>query len=308
MNTLKKLITYSLIAVAGPTCMAAEPAVYGRLYPERNDDLSWENRTVAFRVYGPKTQQNGEKSYGYDIFLKYPGKGLVLEELYGNQCSRENWRKADSLKQIDPELSRKFQETFNYHINHGKGMDCYAVGSTLGCGVPAVLTGDSILYPWCYEKVDIIENGPDRFRARLQFAPKIIEGDTVTEIRTIVLDADSHLNYSEVTYQGATHPLTVVTGFPRRDNGPTYANAKKGIIALVDPTQGPDNGKILVGLKMLNRNNGTFERENHLLISATLRPGEPLRYYWGYAWDITDITTLDAWIRYLTRFPAAPRR
>lgn len=302
MYTLKNLIFYIALIATGLPCFSQNQSAYGRVFPERNDDLAWENEVVAFRAYGPQTQKNGEKSFGYDIFLKYPGKGMVLEELYGNQCSADNWRKVDSLRKIDPAMAQKFQDSFTYHIDHGKGMDCYAVGPTLGCGVPAVMTGDSIVFPWCYDKVDILENGPERFKARLTFAPKVIEGDTITEVRTIVLDSKSHLNYSEVNYLGARHPLTVVTGFPRRDNGETFTNADKGIIALTDPTQGPDNGKIFVGLIMLNHNDGIFEKDNHLLISTTLQPQQPLRYYWGYAWDKTDIPTLDAWVKYLTSF------
>lgn len=303
MYTLKNLIFYIALIGTGLPCFSQNQSAYGRVFPERNDDLGWENEVVAFRAYGPQTQKNGEKSFGYDIFLKYPGKGMVLEELYGNQCSADNWRKVDSLRKIDPAMAQKFQDSFTYHIDHGKGMDCYAVGPTLGCGVPAVMTGDSIVFPWCYDKVDILENGPDRFKARMTFAPKVIDGDTITEVRTIVLDSRSHLNYSEVNYLGARHPLTVVTGFPRRDNGSTYTNADKGIIALTDPTQGPDNGKIFAGLIMMNPNDNIFEKYNHLLISTTLQPQQPLRYYWGYAWDRTDIPTLDAWAKYLTSFP-----
>lgn len=303
MDSLKNLIFYIALIGTGLPCFSQNQSAYGRVFPERNDDLGWENEVVAFRAYGPQTQKNGEKSFGYDIFLKYPGKGMVLEELYGNQCSADNWRKVDSLRKIDPAMAQKFQDSFTYHIDHGKGMDCYAVGPTLGCGVPAVMTGDSIVFPWCYDKVDILENGPDRFKARMTFAPKVIDGDTITEVRTIELDSRSHLNYSEVNYLGARHPLTVVTGFPRRDNGSTYTNADKGIIALTDPTQGPDNGKIFAGLIMMNPNDNIFEKYNHLLISTTLQPQQPLRYYWGYAWDRTDIPTLDAWAKYLTSFP-----
>lgn len=55
-----------------------ETQVTGRLYPERADDVAWENEKVGFRIYGPATQAKGERSFGYDIFFKYPDKGLVL--------------------------------------------------------------------------------------------------------------------------------------------------------------------------------------------------------------------------------------
>lgn len=283
----------------GVPFMDYEPNVYGRVYPQRNDDLSWENDLVAFRVYGPKTQKNGERSYGYDIFTKYPGTGIVLPELYGNQCSPRNWAKVDSLRKIDPKLAKDFENTFTYHLDHGKGMDCYAVGATLGCGVPAIILGDSIVYPWCYEKADIIDNGPDRFKVRLTFAPKFVDGDSITEVRTITLDKGSHLNYSEVTYEGMTKPLKVVTGFPRRGKPVTFTDRKSGIVAVADPTQGDGNGKILVGLRMVNKADAVIDRDNHTLVGTTLKPGDRLAYYWGYAWDKTDIPDMDSWIKYL---------
>lgn len=286
------------LAATAAFASAAESAdndtsVRGRVYPERNDDLAWENDLVAFRVYGPETQKRGERSFGYDIFCKYPDKGMVLEELYGNQCSPSNWAKVDSLRKIARKLAKDFENSFTYHIDHGKGMDCYAVGPTLGCGVPAILTGDSICYPWCYTKVDIVENGPDRFRALLTFEPKVIDGDTITERRTITLEKGSRFNYSEVTYEGMTKPLTVVTGFPRRGNPETYTSGSDGIIVLADPTQGDGNGRILVGLRVLNPVDTVFEKDNHTLVSVSLRPGEKLRYHWGYEWDRTGAGTLE---------------
>ena len=36
----------------------------GRFYPERVDDVAWENDRTAFRTYGPALQANGEKACG----------------------------------------------------------------------------------------------------------------------------------------------------------------------------------------------------------------------------------------------------
>ena len=38
----------------------------GRYYPERVDDVAWENDLVAFRTYGPALQKSGERAFGYD--------------------------------------------------------------------------------------------------------------------------------------------------------------------------------------------------------------------------------------------------
>ncbi|MGN0257355.1 MAG: DUF4861 family protein, partial [Bacteroides sp.] len=40
----------------------------GRQYPERLDDMAWENDKVGFRAYGPALQARGERGFGYDLF------------------------------------------------------------------------------------------------------------------------------------------------------------------------------------------------------------------------------------------------
>lgn len=290
-------ILFTLISVI---TFSAFPQVSGRVYPERNDDLSWENDLVAFRVYGPQTQKNRERSYGYDLFLKHHDKGQVLERLYAAQCSPENWRKVDSLRKIDPVVAKDFENSFTYHLDHGLGMDCYAVGPTLGCGVAAILKGDSIIYPWCYESVEILENGPDRFKAMLVFAPKRIGDDEgVVERRIITLDNGSHLNQCEVSYEGLTVPQTVVVGFPMRMEGTQYCDVAKGIIAITDPTQGPDNGIIFLGAVCSNPCTKAFICDNHWVLASEISPGETFSYLWGFAWDRTDIKEYSQWIQYL---------
>lgn len=278
------------------------PCVYGRVYPERNDDLSYENDVVAFRIYGPKTQRNGERSFGYDIFAKYPDSGLVLPILYGNQCSSANWAKMDSLRKADPAKAKSFEESFTYHIDHGQGADFYAVGATLGCGVAALLDDDGkIAYPWCYEKVDILENGPEKFVAMLTFAPVVIGEDTIVERRKLTLDKGSYLNECEVTYEGLSKPRTIVAGVPRRDDGRSFQSKNLGILAYEDPTQRMDSGKIFTGVVFPNGVEKMYEDQGHILGATTIRPGETFTYKWGNAWSKGRIPTFDAWLNYLTR-------
>jgi len=42
----------------------------GRLYPERVDDIAWENDRGAYRCYGPALQRTGEDAYGIDVWVK----------------------------------------------------------------------------------------------------------------------------------------------------------------------------------------------------------------------------------------------
>lgn len=282
-------------------CPAVPSPVTGRVHPERNDDLAWENDLVAFRAYGPATQRNSERSFGYDIFFKYPGSP-VLDTLYAAQCSPANWARVDSLKRVDPEAAREFEQSFTYHIDHGKGMDCFAVGPTLGAGVAALVENDSILFPWCYREVEILENGPDRFRARLTFNPVTIGTDTVIEVREISLEKGSHLNKCTVRYDGLKAPRRIVFGFPRRDDTPYHTDPSGRVLAYTSPVQGEGNGRARLAIVRPDGVGPVSEKENHILGTATYIPGTGFTYWWGYDWDKISPMSEDEWMEYLTTF------
>ena len=44
--------------------------VCGRQYPERVDDIAWENDRGAYRLYGPALQKSGERAFGNDVWVK----------------------------------------------------------------------------------------------------------------------------------------------------------------------------------------------------------------------------------------------
>ncbi|MCM1490204.1 MAG: DUF4861 domain-containing protein [Muribaculum sp.] len=284
------------------TVHSYEAAVAGRLYPERADDVAWENEIVGFRIYGPATQAKGEESYGYDIFFKYPDKGLVLERLYEPETNPATWEKHDSLAAIDPRLAEEFVKTFSYHLDHGLGMDCYAVGPTLGAGVAALLDNDSISFPWCYSKAEVLDNGPIRFSVALDFAPRVVGNDTITERRIISLDSGSHLNRCTVWFDGLSTEKDIAVGFPLRDESDVVADTKKGILAYADPTQGPDNGKALLGLVTDRQDSEYIVKEGHALLKCKLQPHQRFTYRWGFAWDRTDIKDMTTWESILSSY------
>lgn len=279
-----------------------QTTIWGQIYFNRRDDISYENELVGFRIYGPGTQKAGEKAFGYDIFFKHPTEELIVPQLYAPETDPAVWAKVDSLRSISSELADEFIHSFSYHVDHGLGMDCYAVGPTLGAGVAALANADSIFYPWCYEKAEIIENGPKRFTVRLDFAPVIIEGDTVTEHRIISLDSGSHLNKTTVWYDGLTKPMDIVAGFPLRDDFKPVADSQLGWLAYSDPTQGPDNGRAMLGIVLATPANELEKRDGHILLKSGYRPGEEFLYWWGFAWDRADIDNFDEWQNYLRNF------
>lgn len=289
----------------------------GRCYPERMDDMAWENDLVAFRAYGPALQAKGERGFGYDLFTKYNTTEPMLEAMYAKELDKETLAKIAELKKTDPKAAAELSRERSYHIDHGYGMDCYAVGPTLGAGVAALMVNDTIIYPWCYKNQEILDNGPLRFTVKLEFTPLTVKGDsTVVETRLITLDAGSHLNKTVVSYSNLKETLPIVAGIVLHEpDGAVVADAANGYITYVDPTTGPDNDKIFMGAAVpavvkdaktvLFSEKEKKERNNadgHVLAVSDYEPGSEYVYYWGFAWDKADIKTADAWNRYMADF------
>ena len=289
----------------------------GRCYPERMDDMAWENDLVAFRAYGPALQAKGERGFGYDLFTKYNTTEPMLEAMYAKELDKETLAKIAELKKTDPKAAAELSRERSYHIDHGYGMDCYAVGPTLGAGVAALMVNDTIIYPWCYKNQEILDNGPLRFTVKLEFTPLTVKGDsTVVETRLITLDAGSHLNKTAVSYSNLKETLPIVAGIVLHEpDGAVVADAANGYITYVDPTTGPDNGKIFMGAAVpavvkdaktvLFSEKEKKERNNadgHVLAVSDYEPGSEYVFYWGFAWDKADIKTADAWNRYMADF------
>lgn len=320
-----KVIFPAAIAAGGTatyTIQAGTPEAFdvkacGRCYPERMDDMAWENDLVAFRAYGPALQAKGERGFGYDLFTKYNTTEPMLEAMYAKELDKETLAKIAELKKTDPKAAAELSRERSYHIDHGYGMDCYAVGPTLGAGVAALMVNDTIIYPWCYKNQEILDNGPLRFTVKLEFTPLTVKGDsTVVETRLITLDAGSHLNKTAVSYSNLKETLPIVAGIVLHEpDGAVVADAANGYITYVDPTTGPDNGKIFMGAAVpavvkdaktvLFSEKEKKERNNadgHVLAVSDYEPGSEYVYYWGFAWDKADIKTADAWNRYMADF------
>lgn len=285
----------SIYTIQRGTPMEIKVKSCGRQYPERLDDVAWENDLVGFRVYGPALQATGERGFGYDLFAKYNTSEQVLESFYAGE--------------LDHSVS--------YHIDHGFGMDCYAVGPTLGAGVAALMVNDSIVYPWCYRRQEVLNNGPLRFTVKLDFPPIVVGQDSaVVESRLITLDAGSHLNRTVVSYTNLNKLLPVATGIVLHEpEDAVVADAANGYMTYVDPTTGHGNGKIFVGAVFPNtvkeikvvlfseqekkqRNNA----DGHVLAIRDYEPEIDYVYYWGFAWNKADIKTADAWNQYIKDF------
>lgn len=265
---------------------AVAPKVYGRLFRERADDMTWENERGAYRAYGPKLQKNGERAFGYDIWTKSV-PDLVLEKRYILN-NRKN---------------------ISFHRDHGDGMDVYTVGPTLGGGTNALLDADgSILYPWAYSEFEILEQGPLRFQVRLIYPPMTAEkGIPAAEERVITLDAGDWLNRTDVTYHGLTEPRQMVAGqVVHRQNPKGYElDSANGITAYADLTENAEagNGIIFVGTVAADDAEPVYlplaepvgDAVGHAVLKTTVENGNPFSYYWGSGWSKGGMPTMEEW-------------
>ena len=273
--------------------------VYGRQYPERLDDIAWENDKAAYRAYGPALQQTGEKAYGYDVFTKSVSE-LVVEDRYAMDLDPDTRAMIKQLREEGKKAEAdSLANAISYHIDHGNGMDCYAVGPTLGGGTAALMPDSAIVYPYCYRNFEILDNGPLRFTVKLEYNPLTIDGDTtVVETRLIQLDKGSHLNRTTVSYTSLKKDYPIGVGLVLHEAFPDrYSmNQEGGYIAYSDPTTEPksDNGIIYMGAVFPNALElakvQLFDKLvsgaiGHVLGINTYQPGDEFEYYWGSAWS-----------------------
>lgn len=325
MNGRKESIT--VLHTATAINNASSQAVYGRMYPERQNDFSFENDLVAYRIYGPGTSAKGEKLYGYDIFLKRK-TGLTLDNLYAKQCDNEMWNTVSKLRRMGQrELADDvYQYGFCYHVDHGEGMDIYKVGSTLGAGTNALMHKGEIIYPWCFQRAELLDSGPLRLTVRLTFPVKKINGTNITEVRLLSIDKGSRMVRAMVTYEelpATSSDYSFICGIAvHKENPSAYLlNKENGCIAYEDLGD-PDiyrkkdrakldqqKGHTFIGCIMPSASDCRyipFEKETsgatgHVIATSS----KPATYYFGYAWDGNEnpaIRSLDEWQDYLNLY------
>ena len=304
--------TYT-IAVGEP--ISVEPAVFGRHYPERVDDMTWENDRSAYRAYGPALQARGERAFGYDIWVKRVPE-LVVEQRYAKHLDADIQKEVNQLRK-----ARKYKEanelfhSASFHVDHGDGLDCYSVGPTLGGGTTALMQGNDIIYPYCWKEYEIMENGPLRFTVKLTYHPLVVGKDSVVETRIISLEKGSQLNKTTISYVGLSKAAPVATGIViHAENPEAYTlEESKGYIAYADLTDNikNDNGIIYVGAvvpkKIKEAKAALFTPKEakergalgHVLAISNYNPDSKYTYYWGSGWSKYGFESMEDWTEYL---------
>ena len=294
------------------TIVTGEPKAYrldvnGRIYPNREDDLTWENDRNAWRFYGPKMHNKGVS--GFDIFTKnvtYP----IQDQLYNNELTSYGVNERLKKQGRGGEWAQIHRDLYTYHRNKGQGMDAYTVGRTLGAGAPALLQGNELLMPDVYEKAEILDNGPLRFTVRQQ----MYEANGVRETRLISQDKGTHLARCIVTYEPASGDSQTLNGkFPcagiavHESQPQAYTiNKKYGYITYSDALDTPkgQNGQLFIGLlfpekmkalkylPLSEKRNGAV---GHVVGVSNGQMSNGLTYYFGTGWSLYDVPNQQVW-------------
>lgn len=271
----------------------ADTVAVAAFYPQRKDDLAWENDRSAYRAYGPALQQSGERAFGYDI-----------------------WTKSVDHPVVSDRYDKAFNHDLSFHEDHGDGMDVYSVGPTLGGGTAALLDSlCEIVYPYCFEKYEIVDNGPLRVNLSLTYGPVAVDSDSaVVEHRLISLDKGSYLNRTVVSYEGLSKPRRVAPGIVLHCQNPDgYALLpKESVMAYADLTdnESAGNGIIFVGVVAPQADTLSVDRLpkpegdaiGHLLAKSLYEPGDEYTYYWGSGWSKGSMPDWQSWKDYLASF------
>ncbi|MCF0198926.1 MAG: DUF4861 family protein [Bacteroidaceae bacterium] len=287
------------------TIVRGEPKTYrldcnGRIYPNREDDLAWENDRNAWRFYGPKMHNKGVN--GFDIFTKnvaYP----IQDVLYQSELTSYGVNEQLKKQGRGGEWNQLHRDNYTYHRDRGQGMDAYTVGATLGAGAPALMNGNELILPDVYEKAEILDNGPLRFRVRLT----MYEQNGVREVRLISQDRGSHFARCEVTYEGVSQATPVCAGMVVHESYPfgCIINKKNNYIAygdILDTPQGT-NGQLFIGCLFLDKTKLSYlpmtEKKSgavgHVIGQQTYQPGSVFVYYFGTGWSKYDVPNMAVW-------------
>ncbi|MDO4980953.1 MAG: DUF4861 domain-containing protein [Prevotellaceae bacterium] len=285
-----------------------QPKIYvtGRQYPERVDDIAWENDRTAYRIYGPALQRNKERAFGVDVWVKNT-PDLEVEKRYVTELSNHSAIEA-LKKEGKTQEALDMEEATTYHFDHGYGLDCYKVGPTLGGGAPALMDNGELVLPYCYRDYQILDNGPLRFTVRVDYNPTSIGKDkNIVEHRIISLDKGSNFNRCTVWYDGLSEKRDMAAGIVVHPEDTETMHLASNMALYADPTDNPtkQNFQIFVGLlfpKGIDYTRYLYteqDRQNgnagHVIGVKSYTPGTRFTYYFGSAWSKNDVRTMDEW-------------
>lgn len=287
----------------------------GKHYPQRVDDVAWENDRTAYRAYGPALQATGEQAFGYDVWAKRCEQPVV-EKRYDMELNPSTLAKIAELSKTDAAAAKQLRESTTYHADHGNGLDFYKVGPTLGAGTSAFFVDSALVYPYCYKTQEILDNGPLRFTVKLVYNPLTVKGSSTIETRIISLDAGSQLNKAVISFTNINESLPLATGIVLHEGSNDYLmSTEKGFIAYADPKD-KVNGQLYVGAVFPSTVKSTLVMpftgkeaskikggaNGHLLAISDYLPNHSFTYYFGSGWSKWGFKTSADWYKYIEQY------
>jgi len=258
---------------------------FGRFVPERKDDFAWENDRIAFRMYGPALA-NENPSNGVDIWLKKTEK-LIVDQFYNDDLNNKK----------------------SYHVDHGEGLDCYAVRHTLGAGGIAPFINDTLWVGNHYITQRVLDNGPLRTTFVLTYNNLPVGKKIFSKEITISLDAGSQLNKAVVSFDGDFTDIQVAAGiFLHQDPGNIKTNIAAGYSAFAETATSdagvPAGRNYIATVIPDGKMTASLNQQNHLLALAPYKKGEKFTYYFGGGWSQWGFATDEAWFDDVAAFSA----
>ncbi len=253
--------------------------------PDRKDDFSWENDRIGYRVYG-KALEDDLVSSGVDPWIKRVRYPVV----------------------------REFYDSGDYHTDHGKGLNLYRVGQTLGAGGAGIIHDRKLYRSANYRDWKILANGPIRSLFELTYDPWEAGDVTVAETKRISLDLGSNLSGYEIHYRSqnpGTEMMPAAGIIARQGEGDRRVpRPDQGWLSYWEPkepiggTIGDPIGVTGVGIVFEPNTWAIYEFiDNHLLLAARQACNEPFVYYSGAGWsESEDFDHSDDWEHYVADF------
>jgi hypothetical protein len=259
------------------------PAVSARYVPERLDDFAWENDLVAHRVYGSA--------------LEAPAAPGVIKEVLASS-GVDIWFKRVPYPIVDRWYNKGHD---HYHKDEGEGIDMYSVGASRGCGGTGVWDGEQLHVSHNYAAWKVLANGPVRAVFELSYDSWDAGGTRVSEVKRYTVDAGQQFDRIDSTFTFAgPASITVAVGLGKnttdKHQTPRFSVTRdqpKG--AIVQWVEQLTNGAFGTAILVPGAAGMVDDRLNHLLL-ASVKSGQPLRYYAGAAWTGAGrIDTQQAW-------------
>lgn len=273
--------------VEAAAAAAARPRVHVKYIPERTD-VAWESDRIAYRTYGQLLWQlENLHSSGVDVWVKRT-RDLVLDKWYAAGHDA-------------------------YHLDKGEGADFYKVGPTLGGGATAIWRGGKMHRAENFKTYRIIADGPIRAIFELDFEPWDADGLEVTETKRFAIDAGQNLYWQQSVFTaqgGKTDSIQYAVGFVKRPGLIGSTSRVRSWAWLtgwgpVDNKMGEGGHGELGTAVLLDRSRvlDVKETDDHYVLVATARSGQPVVHYIGAGWTGSrDFRDVEDWWTYLDEY------